>query len=84
MDKGWNRKRKVSETEIDSETKPKKPPVKYVGETSRSAYERLKEHFKDFDNLSIKSHMLKHYIEKHRNIRKEEMKFSIIQEDRFV
>ena len=35
-------------------------PVKYIGETSRSAYERLKEHFKDLKNISVKSHMLKH------------------------
>ena len=69
--KGENRKRKVSEAQEE------KPPVKYIGVTSRSGYERLKEHYKDFDNLSIKSHMLKHYVERHSDIQKKEMTLSI-------
>ena len=66
----------MQEEDNDKEEK-KQPPVKYIGETSRSGYERLREHFRDFKNLSSKSHMLKHYIEKHRNIKMEEMRFGI-------
>ena len=51
--------------------------MKYVGETSRSGYERIREHYKDMENLSTQSHMLKHYIEKHKNIKIEEMKFRV-------
>ena len=32
---------------------------KYIGETARSLYERSVEHMTDYQNLSIKSHMLK-------------------------
>ena len=38
---------------------------KYIGETSRSIYERGFEHNYDYDNLSTKSHMLKHAVEIH-------------------
>ena len=51
--------------------------MKYIVETSRSGYERLKEHFKDLQNISVKSHMLKHYIERHNNIELKEMRFSV-------
>ena len=57
--------------------KKERPEVKYVGETSRSGYERMREHFRDFENLSTSSHMLKHFIEKHRNIKKEDMRFGV-------
>ena len=76
MVKGEKRKRKVSETQEETK-KEKRMPVKYIGETSRSGYERLREHYSDFENLSIKSHMLKHYIEKHSDIERKDMKFSI-------
>ena len=38
---------------------------KYVGETARSLYERSFEHITDYENLSTKSHMLKHMVEMH-------------------
>ena len=38
---------------------------KYIGETNRSIYERSWEHVDDYENLSIKSHMLKHAVEMH-------------------
>ena len=67
---GICRKRKASEAAEDEKKKEsEKPPVKYVGETSRSGYERIKEHYKDLENLSAQSHMLKHYIEKHKDIK---------------
>ena len=74
------RKRKAIDNEVAvqrDDEKKKKPAVKYIGETSRSGYERMKEHFKDFDNLSTRSHMLKHYIEKHKNIKREDMRFGL-------
>ena len=75
---GICRKRKASEAAEDEKKKEsEKPPVKYVGETSRSGYERIKEHYKDLENLSAQSHMLKHYIEKHKDIKIEEMKFRV-------
>jgi hypothetical protein len=38
---------------------------KYIGETNRSIFERSWEHINDFENLSIKSHLLKHAVEMH-------------------
>ena len=38
---------------------------KYIGETNRSAFERGWEHQNDYENLSTKSHMLKHAVETH-------------------
>jgi len=74
------RKRKVDEAAMQMDTEKKKeekPPVKYVGETSRSGYERIREHFKDFNNLSSQSHMLKHFIETHKDMKMEDMRFGI-------
>ena len=70
------RKRKAQE-ETDVTIERKRAPVKYIGETSRSAYERLKEHYRDFENISVKSHMLKHYIDKHKDIPMKEMRFGV-------
>ena len=38
---------------------------KYIGETSRSVYERGLEHLKDLEDMKVESHMLKHYQENH-------------------
>ena len=38
---------------------------KYIGETARSAYERGLEHLRDFGEMKLDSHMLKHYMEEH-------------------
>ena len=65
---------KVEKEDKDKDSAQK---VRYIGETSRSGYERLKEHLKDYSNLSTKSHILKHYLECHREIKMEEMKFKI-------
>ena len=51
--------------------------VKYVGESSRSLFERSNEHREDFLNLSEKSHMLKHYLTHHKDIKREELEFGI-------
>ena len=50
---------------------------KYVGETSRSLYERSFEHLTDFESLSIKSHMLKHAVEMHTREETDKIKFGI-------
>ena len=50
---------------------------KYVGETSRSVYERGFEHLSDYQNLSTKSHMLKHKVEKHPEEELDNIKFGI-------
>ena len=70
------KKRKAEEFTVLDEKKVR-APVKYIGETSRSAYERLKEHYKDFENISVKSHMLKHYFEKHKDIEMKDMRFDV-------
>ena len=51
--------------------------VKYVGESSRSLYERSKEHREDYKNLSESSHMLKHYLACHKDIKREELEFGV-------
>ena len=37
----------------------------YIGETAKSAFERGFEHLNDKKSLSLKSHMLKHIVDKH-------------------
>ena len=37
----------------------------YIGETSRSVYERALEHSRDFNEMKKDSHMIKHYFDKH-------------------
>ena len=46
------RELKVMKEEIKDGGKSKEKIVKYVGETSRSGYERSKEHFDDFDKIT--------------------------------
>ena len=50
---------------------------KYVGESSRSVYERGWEHLSDFENISTKSHMLKHTVESHPEEELDNIKFGI-------
>ena len=49
--------------------------AKYIGETARSVYERGCEHLSDIQNLSQKSHMLRHYVESHMGEDIGEMRF---------
>ena len=48
---------------------------KYVGESSRSMYERSLEHLRDLAELKPESHMLKHYFEHHQEEEIGKMKF---------
>ena len=51
---------------------------KYIGETSRSVYERGWEHLNDLQTLKSDSHMLKHIIDKHSDVLDHsEIKFGI-------
>ena len=51
--------------------------VKYVGETGRSAYERALEHKRDFFNFAEHSHLLKHYLVHHKDIKMCDMRFGM-------
>ena len=59
------RKRKLREVRLH----------KYVGESSRSLYERGLEHLRDLEEMKKDSHMLKHYFDKHSEEKLEEMEF---------
>ena len=74
---GKKRSREEVKSNRDDENLKKKKVVKYIGETSRSGYERLCEHWRDFENLSEKSHILKHYLNCHRDKNIKEMKMSV-------
>ena len=50
---------------------------KYIGKTNRSIFERSWEHINDYENLSIKSHMLKHAVEMHAQEDPKALKFGM-------
>ena len=67
-------------TDDDKERKEKISKMKlhkYIGESSRSIFERGFEHQNDKEQLSSKSHMLKHCIEQHREKKAEDIEFGI-------
>ena len=49
----------------------------YIGETSRSVYERVFEHQYDVDQLKTSSHMLRHLLEMHRDEQRSEVEFGV-------
>jgi len=51
--------------------------VKYVGETGRSGYERGSEHLSDFLNFEEGSHLLKHYLNCHQDLKMSDVKFGM-------
>ena len=53
------------------------PLYLYIGETSRSAYERGQEHLKDFEFKRTKSHYLRHAVECHPTVQPEKLKFKM-------
>ena len=70
--------RPTTDEKKDKEKKMKKEyKVKYVGETGRSAYERGAEHLSDFMNYDEGSHMLKHYLACHKDLKMNEVKFGM-------
>ena len=78
------RKRKRSTDRLKTESKEKKKmkekkeyTVKYIGETGRSAYERGAEHMSDFWNYDEKSHLLKHFLSCHKDMKMSEVKFGM-------
>ena len=60
---------RIEEEEEDEKERVKKLKkiklYKYVGETSRSFYERGLEQLRDKDELKMDSHMIKHFFDKH-------------------
>ena len=56
-----------------------KKEVRYVGESARSPYERGREHLADYKNLSTKSHMLKHQIIYHKEMKSIKFKMEILE-----
>ena len=51
---------------------------KYIGETGRSGYERGKEHVSDLVEIREKSHLLRHYILKHKSdMRLDQMEYGM-------
>ena len=79
--RGLKRKRefpKKKEKEVVKKKRKKKDyDVVYIGETWRSGYERGCEHVRDFQNLEEDSHLLKHYLRAHKDIKMDDMKFGI-------
>ena len=66
------------EVEDEREREKRKREIrlhKYVGESSRSFYERGLEHERDLQEMKPQSHMLKHYFDKHSEEKIEEMEF---------
>ena len=61
----------------NEEMKKKIQLYKYIGETSRSVYERAWEHQHDRDSLSQGSHLLKHLIDKHEGEMPDKVRFGI-------
>ena len=50
---------------------------KYIGESSRSIYERGLEHLRDKEEIKADSHMIKHFFDKHSEEELEDMKFGV-------
>ena len=72
-----DRKRKSEVEKEEKKVQKESYKVKYVGETNRSGYERGREHVKQFMNMEEGSHLIKHYLQCHRNIQMEEMEFGM-------
>ena len=51
--------------------------VKYIGESARSGYERGGEHVDALNRMDERSHLLKHYVVKHRDIELKDFKFGM-------
>ena len=68
------------ETEDEEERKAKIRRIKlhkYIGESSRSGYERGLEHQKDLEDLKMDSHMLKHFFNNHEGEEMKDMEFGM-------
>ena len=72
-------KEKIDNMELeDTEKKERMKNIKlykYIGETARSSFERSLEHQRDFIEMKLDSHKLKHYLEKHKEKEMEEIEF---------
>ena len=67
-----------AETEQEARDKIKSMKIhKYIGETSRSGFERGWEHWQDLQELSSRSHMLKHIVNYHQEEDHDKIKFGM-------
>ena len=76
------RERKRIEAEIEGKAEREKrikeiKQFKYIGETSRSVYERSREHVSDMEQLKPSSHLLKHIVDKHEKENPGEIEFGL-------
>ena len=65
----------ANKRKIENDDCSKAPLYRYIGETSRSFYERGQEHKKDLEYYRPKSHLLRHEVEKHPNLYPTEIDF---------
>ena len=83
-----NEMEKIEDMELEEEAKKEHSKkiklFKYIGETARSSYERSLEHQRDFKEMKLDSHILKHFLEHHKEEEMEDIEFGtrIIQEYR--
>merc|ERR1711954_224853 len=72
---------KIEEMEADEKEKREMikniKKCKYIGESSRSIYERGLEHQRDYEEMRSDSHMLKHYLAAHKEEEMEKMTFGM-------
>ena len=73
--RNMKRKRNAKTSKVDNKKEDFK--VKYIGESGRSGYERGVEHSNDFSRLEYRSHLLKHYILKHQDIKLDELEYGM-------
>ena len=73
-ERGRCRKRGVVYKITCNECKNEGKECQYLGETARSTYLRCSEHYKDFQNKSEGSHMVRHMLEKHPDTKIEHQK----------
>jgi hypothetical protein len=64
-----NDKKKVSSPQEANQTMQRKGV--YIGESSRSLFERTREHYRDARDMSEKSHMVKHWLMDHADLDKQ-------------
>ena len=73
-------KRIEEETDDERENVRKMEGIKlykYIGESSRSIYERGLEHLRDKEEIKADSHMIKHFFDKHSDEQLEDMRFGV-------
>jgi hypothetical protein len=73
---------KKSTTEEERIADRRAEPSIYIGETSRSIYERSKEHMKDAQGMHCDSHMMKHWVTTHKAEGQPEFRMEVVRKYR--